>query len=541
MKKRTLLVVDDESDMELLIRQKFRKPIASGEMFFHFASNGRMALEILENQSDIEVIMTDINMPVMTGLELLDHLHKMPSPPLCIVASAYNDIENIRTAMNRGAFDFITKPIDFKDLEITLEKTIAAADEKKEAAMALIERDRALRESEHAKASERFKQQFLANMSHEIRTPMNSVIGITHLLLKTRLNEQQHRYVTMVRSASEQLMTIINDILDLSKIEAGKMVFEKIAFSPREVMDNVKNMLFTKAEEKTLELRTRCSDRVPDRVLGDPSRLAQILINLTGNAIKFTHEGLVEINIENKSESIEYIILEFNVTDTGIGIPNDKLSSIFESFTQAENDTSRKYGGTGLGLTISKQLTELQGGKIGLESAYGKGTRFYFSIPYSPVMETVSNNDQNGQISPMDAISIQLNAMRVLLVEDNDFNKVVAEDTLKEFAPGITIDHASTGVEAVEMVQVTSYDLVLMDIQMPEMDGYEATVRIRQLNSPLNQIPVMAMTANATTEEVQKCFDSGMNDYISKPFIPDELFRKMAALGVKSASPQSQR
>lgn len=541
MQKRTLLVVDDEPDMELLIRQKFRRSIAAGEMNFHFATNGRMALEVLDKETDIEVVMTDINMPVMTGLELLDQLRRRPSPPLCIVASAYNDIENIRTAMNRGAFDFITKPIDFKDLEITLEKTLTAADEKREASKALLERDRALRESEQARASEAFKQQFLANMSHEIRTPMNSVIGITHLLLKTPLNEQQHRYVTMVRSASEQLMTIINDILDLSKIEAGKMTFEKIAFSPRDVMENVKNMLLTKAEEKSLEMRIRSSNLVPDRVVGDPSRLAQILINLAGNAIKFTHKGFIELNVEYISESDEYINLEFNVRDTGIGIPNDKLDSIFESFTQAENDTSRKYGGTGLGLSISKQLTELQGGMIGLESEYGKGTRFYFTIPYSSAIEVEVSPEFNGQPSPSHSLSHQLNVLRVLLVEDNEFNKVVAEDTLKEFAPDITIEHASTGIEALEKVQAVPFDLVLMDIQMPEMDGYQATERIRSLGAPLNRLPVMAMTANATNEEIQKCFDSGMNEYISKPFIPDELFRKMANLVTKSTSPQSQR
>ncbi len=266
---RIILVADDEPDMELLVRQKFRKQIASGELVFHFAANGAQALEILQSNPDVELVLTDINMPVMTGLTLLENIESIGHSCKSIVISAYTDMQNIRTAMNRGAFDFLTKPIDFQDLDTTITKSLNAVDESKMGREALIERDQALKDKIHAEASERFKQQFLANMSHEIRTPMNSVIGITHLLLKTTLTEQQHRYVAMIQTASEQLMSIINDILDISKIEAGKMVFEKIDFNVSEVIENVRNMLIFKADEKGLELKTRVSPDVPKLVNGD--------------------------------------------------------------------------------------------------------------------------------------------------------------------------------------------------------------------------------------------------------------------------------
>ncbi|MFM7766315.1 MAG: histidine kinase dimerization/phospho-acceptor domain-containing protein, partial [Bacteroidota bacterium] len=297
---RYILVVDDEPDMELLIRQRFRKAIASGEKVFQFAGNGTEALEKLLMHPEIELMLTDINMPVMNGLELLQACSDRQLPIKSIVVSAYTDIQNIRTAMNRGAFDFITKPIDFIDLETTVTKTFHAIDESKMAQDALVQRDQAVTEKEKAQSSERFKQQFLANMSHEIRTPMNSVIGITNLLLKTELSEQQHKYISMIQAASEQLMSIINDILDISKIEAGKMTFEKIDFNIRQVIENVRNMLIFKAQERNLELKLNVHPDIPNTLLGDPSKLAQILINLVGNSIKFTHEGFIEIKCDIK-------------------------------------------------------------------------------------------------------------------------------------------------------------------------------------------------------------------------------------------------
>ncbi len=524
---RTILVVDDESDMELLMRQKFRKQLNSGDLIIHFAGNGEQALAVLKKEAAIELIMTDINMPVMNGLTLLEKIVEAGYQVKCLVVSAYTDIQNIRGAMNRGAFDFVTKPIDFQDLETTLTKTLKAIDETNLAKEAFTERDQAVEDKDKALSSERFKQQFLANMSHEIRTPMNSVIGISHLLLRTELTEQQRKYLSMIQAASEQLMSIINDILDISKIEAGKMVFEKIGFNIQQAISNVRDILMMKAEEKKLDLRLNFSPDLPSTVKGDPSRLAQVLINLAGNSIKFTETGFVEMGAKVLSRNGDNCEIEFYVTDTGIGIAPEKLNSIFESFTQANSEINRKYGGTGLGLTISKQLVELQGGKIGLESKMGLGTKFYFHLAF-PVLAnhgTVSEKVED-HVDHLDS----LHGIKILLVEDNDFNRIVAEDTINEYLKDVSIDDAMNGLQALEKVTVNDYDLVLMDIQMPEMDGYEATRRIRSLAGDKKETLIMAMTANATPEEINKCFESGVNEYISKPFVPDDLFKKMALL-----------
>ncbi|HEX5002317.1 MAG TPA: response regulator [Bacteroidia bacterium] len=526
---RKILVVDDEPDMEMLMRQKFRRQIASGAFQMQFAKNGAEALELLTEDQSIELVMSDINMPVMNGLELLERIAERNIPSKCIVVSAYNDVLNIRTAMNRGAFDFVTKPIDFNDLEATIAKTLAAVDELKEIGKARIERDTAIIEKEKAIISEKFKQQFLANMSHEIRTPMNSVIGITNLLMRSGLNADQRNYLNMIKAASEQLMAIINDILDISKIEAGKLQLEKIPINIEQILKNVRDILVMRANEKNLEIRIVSDPGLAPSYLGDPFRLTQILLNLAGNSIKFTENGFIELKVEQRISVAGLTTLTFSVTDTGIGIAPEKQVSIFESFTQAESDTSRKYGGTGLGLAISKQLVELHGGKIDVKSTSGKGTVFYFSIDYEPGITIESVKTKAFDIS-------SLNGIKILLTEDNEFNKIVAEDTLNKYLEGITIDHASNGRVAIEKVNQNKYDLVLMDIQMPEMDGYEATQAIRKMASEKNRIPIIAMTANATPEEIKKCFDSGVDGYVSKPFVHDDLFYQISEAIAKNKS-----
>jgi len=524
---RKVLVVDDEPDMEVLIRQKFRKQISSGNFNFLFAQNGEQGLGILLKEPDMEMVMTDINMPVMNGLTFLEKIRDAKLPCKSIVISAYTDIENIRSAMNRGAFDFITKPIDFNDLETTMMKTLRAVDEYRMANQAISERDKAIIEKEQARASAQFKQQFLANMSHEIRTPMNSVIGLANLLLRSPLEGSQKKYVRMIQSASEQLMSIINDILDISKIEAGKMSLESVPFNLREVISNVNNILVMKAEEKGLKIRIEIEDSIPQYIKGDPSRLAQVLINLVGNSIKFTSQGYiaVKVSLKQRLENVDLIL--FEVTDTGIGISKEKAENIFESFTQADSDTSRKYGGTGLGLTISRQLVELQGGNIGLESEPGVGTRFYFEIPYLQTDNPADNSESDPEIFIND-----LEDLRILLAEDNEFNRIVAEDTIRDYLKNVKIDHCSNGREAVEAVEKNDYDVVLMDIQMPEMDGYEAMQKIRSLGNK-GKVPVIAMTANATPEEITKCFESGANEYVSKPFLPGTFFKALKKVMVK--------
>ncbi len=533
-----ILVVDDEPDLELLIRQRFRHKIKNNELVFDFAGNGIEALEKLKQaEANYEMILTDINMPEMDGLTLLENLKEHFNTCKAVVVSAYGDLVNIRIAMNRGAFDFITKPIDFVDLETTMTKTITEIRQIRNGIKAREQLEVTIREKEiaeldklRAERSEKFKQQFLANMSHEIRTPMNSVIGLTNLLIKTPLENQQKKYLNVIKKSSENLLVIINDILDLSKIESGKLDFEQISFSLEDYVDTVYQTLKFKTDEKNLTFNFKIDPNVPKTLNGDPTRLNQILINITGNAIKFTEKGGVTLEIKELNRQGNLSMLQFSIIDTGIGIPEESIDKIFDSFSQAQSDTTRKFGGTGLGLTITKQLVELQGGNIKVKSELEKGTVFTITIPYliGEDIDVGKRNNSENDIKPE-----VLKGIHILLVEDNPFNQMVAMDTLNDLIPEINIDLAENGKIALEMVCKNDYDVVLMDIQMPEMDGFEATGEIRKMPPPKNKLKIMAMTANVTSEEITKCFESGMDSYISKPFDAQDLLNKIGAL-VKS-------
>lgn len=371
-------------------------------------------------------------------------------------------------------------------------------------------------------------EMFLANMSHEIRTPMNAILGMTRLLLDKNPAVEQRRYLKVIKQSSDNLLVILNDILDFSKIEAGKMELEQIPFSPIQVIDGVYSTLKLKAEEKNLHLEQSVDTVVPEMLLGDPVRLTQVLINLVGNAIKFTERGFVKIECfktgDNPSPDHKRVEIVFKVSDSGIGIDPDKLQTIFESFTQESSDVSRKFGGTGLGLSISKKLVEMQGGTMQVTSEKGKGSEFTFSIPYQ-ITSSFKKDTETIQIK--EESKAKLAAMKILLVEDNEFNQMVAVDTLSNEIPGITIDVAATGMDALEKIKSASYDVILMDIQMPEMNGYQATHAIRQLPSPLGKTIIIAMTANTLQREIEKCFEAGMDDFISKPFDPKDLICKL--------------
>lgn len=386
----------------------------------------------------------------------------------------------------------------------------------------------AQKEKEVAEKTAALKQQFMANMSHEIRTPMNAIVGMTRLLLDKNPQEHQIRYLKAISQSADNLLVIINDILDLSKIEAGKIIIEQVPFSLRELMQNMRDMLLLKAEEKNLQLRLQIDNYISDSLIGDPTRISQILINLTGNAIKFTEKGFVEVRAEHVETKDGRCTIRFEIEDTGIGIAADYVDSIFESFTQAGTDTARKFGGTGLGLTISRQLTNLMGGDISVESEVGHGTVFSVVIPLR-VGETKEAADDNTDEPIINTEALR--HARILLVEDNEFNQMVAEDTLQELLPGITVEIAVNGQEAIDKVQSTSYDLVLMDIQMPVMDGLTATKIIRkELPAPARDVKIIAMTANVLQEDVHRYLEAGMNAYVSKPFKQEELLQKMSAL-----------
>jgi len=385
-------------------------------------------------------------------------------------------------------------------------------------------------EKEKAQASERAKHQFLANMSHEIRTPMNAIKGMTDILIRRDPKDDQKEYLDSIKQSSESLLIVINDILDISKIEAGKIELVQETFQVNDLVRDVHTIMQFKAEEKGLELKMDIPSE-PIYVTGDANRLRQILINLIGNSVKFTEKGLVTTTI--KSKHVDNLLhLHFTVSDTGIGIDRDRLDKIFNSFEQAYSDTSRKFGGTGLGLSISKMLVELHHGKIWVESEKGKGSQFHFTIPYemaaAPAQETRTIADNSN-------IAGALKGIHILLVEDNAFNVVVAQEELEDAIEGVQVEVAENGAIAVEKMRSSSYDIILMDVQMPKMNGYEATLAIRAFDNEKAQTPIIAMTANVLKEEVDLCYQAGMNDFIGKPFDTKELLQKIYNLKNKIA------
>jgi signal transduction histidine kinase/CheY-like chemotaxis protein/HPt (histidine-containing phosphotransfer) domain-containing protein len=384
----------------------------------------------------------------------------------------------------------------------------------------------AVKEKEVAEQSAKLKQEFIANMSHEIRTPMNSIVGMTRLLIEKEPRADQLKYLNAITHSADNLLVIINDILDFSKIEAGKVMIEYIDFSLKNVLKNIVTLLRFKADEKNIEIRFEVDDDVQDILIGDPTRLSQILMNLAGNAIKFTEKGSVLILCSLLHEDTENVQVAFAVKDTGIGISEDYVSKIFDSFTQAGTDVARKYGGTGLGLTISKQLVELMQGSIAVTSEMNVGTTFTFILPFE--LGDQERVKQKDAFELSDENIALLNRSRILLVDDNEFNMILAVDTLKSFASHIHIDEAVSGKEALQKIEHNDYDIVLMDIQMPMMNGVEVTQKIRnEFTSPKNEIKILAMTANVMTNDIQHYLANGMNGHVPKPFRKEELLRKL--------------
>jgi len=379
----------------------------------------------------------------------------------------------------------------------------------------------ATREAQNAKG---MQELFLANMSHEIRTPMNGIQGMTDLLLDTPLSDQQKEFARIIKRSVNNLLVIVNDVLDFSKIKAGKLAIEKIEFRLKDVLDNAKAMFSHRIAKKGLELQIELDPAIPETLKGDPYRLNQVLINLIGNAIKFTEEGWIKIRVTAQERTDQQVNLLFSVADSGVGIPEASLSTVFDHFSQAGLDTSRRYGGTGLGLAICHQLLQLQGGEITVKSKENEGTTFHFRLSYG-------YNGSPAASAPVAAVladySQCLAGRRFLVAEDNEVNQQLVDHVLRK--GGGEVQLAGNGEEAVAFLKRGgSYDLIIMDLQMPVMDGYAATRYIRQ--ELLLSTPIIAMTATALVGEQLRCFESGMNDYMTKPFEFAELYKRITAL-----------
>jgi PAS domain S-box-containing protein len=384
-----------------------------------------------------------------------------------------------------------------------------------------------LKERERAKSAEiarKVGEQFLANMSHEIRTPMNAIVGFTDIMLKTPLTPEQRQYIEAIKLSGDNLLVIINDILDFSRMRSGKMPIENRNFKLSQIISLSIELMYPKAEEKRIELSAKIDKNIPDELIGDPSRLNQVLLNLTANAIKFTAKGKVTISVKLLADKNNEVEVELMVKDTGIGISKDKLATIFEPFTQANNDTARKFGGTGLGLSIVKQIAELQNGSVAVSSEEGKGSCFYFRIKYRKPVATIE-----GDSVTIKAHKKVIKNLNVLLVEDNVMNQLLAKKVLSDW--GWRIDMVENGIEALDKLRSKNFDIILMDIQMPEMDGYETTRQIRNsFAKPKCDTLIMAMTAHVMSTEEEKCYKAGMNGYISKPFDTQVLYSKIVSI-----------
>ncbi len=523
-----ILIVDDNPN-NLFTLQALLKRLHDCEIVE--ADSGAAALTRVVERP-IDLILLDVQMPGMDGFETARHLQmteRTRSIPIIFVTAVFKAEEFIRRGFDIGAVDYLTKPIDDNLLlnRIRLYRSIHNRERQLVAMVAqLRQNEQALSiAKEAAEAANRAKSTFLANMSHELRTPMNAIMGMTNIALRRAEDPKLIDQLTKIDQASHHLLYVINDILDLSKIEAERLTLEQIDFRLGETLENLSSLISHKAQEKGLSLQIDLPPEIAHLSLqGDPLRLGQILLNLTGNAVKFTESGSITVHIRQAADSPAKVQLRFEVEDTGIGISPEDQKRLFTAFEQADGSMTRKYGGTGLGLAISKRLARLMGGDIGMASTPGQGSTFWFTVWLGKATDAVLAAPTFAQDTAEARLKAAFSGTRILLAEDEPINQEVSCGLLED--AGLAVDLAQDGQQALELAKQNTYALILMDMQMPHLNGVEATMAIRALPA-YAQTPILAMTANAFDEDRQVCIDAGMDDHIAKPVDPDRLFETL--------------